>query len=378
MSVMKMRVALISNIMAPYRVPVWNELARSVESLDIILFSENEANRIWEKSNDSNEFKLHVLNCRGVYANWLDSGLYVGGGVKKILSSISPDVVISCGYTAGPFIEAILWANKRKIPLVQWYESHALSSRFNSWPMSWIRKFFLKRANAWAVAGKMTEDYLFSMGFPRQRIFRTPNTVNILEIEHSQFLPCKDSFREGPVRFLYVGQFLHRKRVDLLFDAFSSLKSEAALRLVGYGPLKDKLEERSKGFNNIEVTKPTKSLAETVAHYEWADVVVMPSDREVWGLVINEALAVGCYVLSSSVAGVTPDLVLEAKIDVGRSFDPRLGVGSLHENMSWVIDNISHIRARRKEISNWGRKFGPKLTANGLCNAIESAIEISN
>ena len=45
------------------------------------------------------------------------------------------------------------------------------------------------------------------------------------------------------------------------------------------------------------------------AQYAWADVLIVPSEREVWGLVVNEALANGLFVISSDEVASAIDLV---------------------------------------------------------------------
>jgi len=57
-----------------------------------------------------------------------------------------------------------------------------------------------------------------------------------------------------------------------------------------------------------------------VKYYALADILVLPSFEEVWGLVVNEALASGLYVLSSKFAGASYDLIKEGWN--GKVFDP--------------------------------------------------------
>jgi len=367
----KLKVVLVTNIYAPYRAPVWNELAEMVDSLDIILLSKTESNRIWETESENKKYAMHILNCRGGYLDWLDSGLYFGGDIRKLLSDISPTNMIVAGYTTIPFIEAILWARRKKIPLVQWYESHALSSRFTIWPMTMFRRFMLHKADSWAVAGLMTQSYLKSMGIPLDKMSITPNTVNVNDItKNCNYLEAKK--RTGPARVLYIGRYVDLKRVNLLINAFKiQNSSDANLRLVGYGPMEATLKKLAYNQHNIEFHPPTRNLVESATHYQWADIVVMPSDREVWGLVINEALAAGCYVLSSYLAGVTPDLVEQAPLDVGKAIDPIKGANVLALKLGIAIENIDSIRNKRGDIAKWGKLFTPEFSAKKLFNAIK-------
>ena len=361
------RVVLLSNTYAPNRAPVWRALAEKVGRLDVILLRDQEANRIWDIDTDK-AYTIHTLRTYGLYLPFIDSGLYWGGGIGKKLTSLDPTHLIVSGFSAPPFLEAIVWARKHNIPLVQWYYSHALSSRFRGGLIHWMRGLILRRADAWATAGTMARDYLINMGIPSERVVLVSNPVDVCAFNYG----VDDiRVRNGPARILYIGQFIERKGIVLLVEAFRQMKCEAKLRLVGYGSQEVELREVSADMDNVEILPPTRNPKEAAKHYRWADIVVMPSTREVWGLVVNEALAAGCYVLSSNVAGVTPDLVENAPLDVGRSIDPSLGPVPLAHVMDEVVENINAYRSRRGVISSWGMEFTPERTAKGLIKTLE-------
>jgi len=366
-----MRVVLLTNTYAPYRAPVWAALAKRTERLDVVLIREQDSSRNWTKVGDEGGYALHALDTVGGFIPQLDAGLYLGGRISRLLQELKPTHLIVAGYAAPQFVTAIRWARKRGVRIVQWYESHALSSRFRMGPIRWLRESLLKRADAWAVPGIMARDYLVSMGIPAERITLAPNSVDV-RIYATATNGCLD--RSGPARFLYVGRFIKLKGLCMLMRGFACLQANTAkLRLVGYGPLERNLRSLSSDMPNVEFHTATHSPFETAQHYAWADVVAMPSIREVWGLVINEALAAGCYALSSSVAGVTPDLIENAPLDVGRSIDPHAHIESRAREMANCVDRISDIRQRRAAIQQWGLKFSPEVTANGLWLAACSA-----
>ncbi len=372
-----MKLVLVTNIYAPYREPVWNVLATMVDELHVVLMRESESNRLWGMGYERRQYKIHILGSKGSFCGgWLDSELYLGGGIWQLLNKVKPTRLILAGYTAGPFIEAMIWAKMRKIPFGQWYESHTYSSHFKGGAISFLRRLLLGLADAWCVPGLMSKAYLEEMGIPSDKITIAPNTVDVHKIRSlliSQYPPDNYEHRSGPARIFYIGQYLKRKRVDLLLDAYSELPPDGAvLRLVGYGPLEDELRKRAVELKGVEFLSATRTLEETMQHYSWADIVVMPSDREVWGLVVNEALAAGCYVLSSSLAGVTPDLVENAPLDVGKVINPLAGAAALTNVLSATIDDIAKIRKRRAAIVQWGQNFTPELTAKGLFEALES------
>ena len=367
------RLVLVTNIYAPYREPVWEKLADRVTSLDVILIRETESCRLWQRDIKKKRpsYSLHVLGSKGGYFGQLDSGFYIGGGIRNLLHKITPTNLIIAGYSAGPFIEAMFWAKQKKVPFVQWYESHYLSSHFKWGPVAWLRKLLLRWSDACVVPGVMSKAYLEVMGIPADKIVIAPNTVNVQKI----FFLIKKYFQNTPptgkARILFIGQYIYRKRIDLLIEAYKTFDPDLAiLRILGHGPLEDHLHKIAGKHPGIKFLPATHNLEETVHHYMWADIVVMPSDREVWGLVINEALAAGCYVISSSLAGVTPDLVENAPLDVGKTVNPFNGVLSLANILSETVDSIESIRLKRQSIAEWGQKFSPESTVDGLLSAI--------
>lgn len=370
----KYKLVLVTNIYTPYRQPVWEKLANKVETLDVILMRETESCRRWDIKNKQPSYGIHILDSKGGYSGKFDSGFYIGGGIRSLLHQINPTHLIIAGYSAGPFIEAMFWAKRKKVPFVQWYESHYLSSHFKWGPVAWLRKLLIHWADAWAVPGEMSKSYLEMMGIPTNRITIAPNTVDVLKILS---LLTPDSLRNPPAgkaRILFIGQYIHRKRIDLLIKAFKSFDPDlAVLHILGHGPLEDSLRKQAGNYPGIKFFPATHNLEETVHHYMWADIVVMPSDREVWGLVINEALAAGCYVISSSLAGVTPELVANAPIDVGKQINPLDGAVSLAKILLGTIEDIPSIRLKRQSIVKWGQTFTPEATATGLLRAMNLA-----
>jgi len=369
-SACNVKVALITNAYAPYRAPVWAGLGKFVESLHVVLLNQSEVDRIWSVEHREG-YTPHILNSLHLYIPQLDTTMYLCSNISATLANIDPDCIIVSNLFQFPCIQSVLWANLNGIPVVHWYESHAISSRMNRGPVAWLRGYLLRKANAVAVAGSMCKEYVLSMGVSESKITLAPNVVDV-----SAFTSMGDMHPlGGPARILFLGRYIPLKEIPMLIDAVRSLNcGNIRLRLVGHGPQEAYLREISSDLSCAEFHPPTRTPQESARHYAWADVVVMPSSREVWGLVINEALASGCYVISSIRAGVTPDLVLRAPLDVGRAFDPSLGSQILAGILENAINDISAIRERRSDIRAWGMQFDSEKCVRGLLEAVRIAI----
>ena len=103
-----------------------------------------------------------------------------------------------------------------------------------------------------------------------------------------------------------------------------------------------------------------------------ADVLILPSFKEVWGLVVNEALASGIYVLCSNYAGAAYDLIKEGWD--GIRFNPH-SIEELITLIRKAKEQIEDIRARRQAISEHAcQEFSIECSAKAFSDAVEAVI----
>lgn len=369
------KIVIVTNMEAPYRVSLWNSISERCKKLDVIVLCEKEKNRKWELEPGKRKYKVHNINSSSFFINKLDSAFYFGGNIKEILHRLTPDVVIVTGYSSLPFLQSILWARKNKIPVIQWFESHLLSSRFTSSIALILRGYFLKLADRFICPGELTKSYLKLMGVSENLIFVAPNTVDVTLYNKK---PEKLNER-ADVRFLYVGQLLKRKNVSALVKAFKNVGiPNATLRIVGYGDEEDKILKLIKDCKSIEFVGSINDPSLMAEQYCWADIVVMPSDIEVWGLVVNEALAAGCFVIASCKAGASKDLIKDSPHYVGELMPMNNPVAELKYLITNTINSINHIRESRPSIQKWGQSINPNNAARSVITAVENDKKYEN
>ncbi|HEY4562229.1 MAG TPA: glycosyltransferase family 4 protein, partial [Thermoanaerobaculia bacterium] len=149
--------------------------------------------------------------------------------------------------------------------------------------------------------------------------------------------------RAGDLVFLFSGATLHRKGFDLLLEAFDRVRAAhpaVRLRLVGprgdAAPLLDR-----RGLEGIDVLGPMPQPA-LAAELRRADVLVLPSRNDSYGMVVAEALAAGTPVLVSEMVGAK-DLVSERKTGW---IVPVEDAAALAERMAWCAAHPEAVRAR--------------------------------
>ncbi|MCU0857120.1 MAG: glycosyltransferase family 4 protein [Pontiellaceae bacterium] len=150
------------------------------------------------------------------------------------------------------------------------------------------------------ISGFTAERMRLKLGIPPEQISVLPAGVNVDEIRP-----------DGPViknkEILYVGRLVKHKRVDRLVEAFAQIAAdfpEHTLRIIGPGAERPALEDQVRnaglaGRVQFEGTIPGDRLHEL---FRRAQVFVLPSDQEGFGMVLIEAMAAGTPVLAQRAA----------------------------------------------------------------------------
>ncbi len=267
--------------------------------------------------------------------NWADAGqMRLAYLLWRKLDELNPKVVLVPGYYTLPAIAAALWArlHRRKGVLMteSTREDHTRSRFKEAAKGLGVRALF-----PWAVAGgRRHRHYLAALGFPAYRTMRFYDVVDNAGLGRAA-TQLRRTGRRGhadyglPERyFLYVGRLAPEKNIGgpggLLgaYLAYRNVGGRWPLVLVGDGPERETLARQAA---NSPYAKDIhfaghKGSAELGPYYAFAGCFVLPSSREPWGLVVNEAMACGLPVIVSSSCGCADDLV--ATGHNGFTFDP--------------------------------------------------------
>src|SRR4051812_27395645 len=190
----------------------------------------------------------------------------------------------------------------------------------------------LKRAlTAWQVrhgstylaSGSTNAAYYRELGVPDDRIVIMPYAVDNARFQQQAATAAERVNRlrselnlqpERPV-ILFAGKFIALKQIDVLIRAYSKLRRNNGepwpyLVLVGDGPLRAELElsARQCGVPGVRFAG-FKNQTELPAFFCLSSVIVLPSNHERWGLIVNEAMNCGCAAIVSHSVGCGPDLV---------------------------------------------------------------------
>jgi glycosyltransferase involved in cell wall biosynthesis len=313
------KLAIITEIIAPYRIPVFNALAQRPEiDLHVIFLSENDPSlRQWRVYKDEIKFHYDVLpSWRRRVGGY---NVLINRGVQSTLNRIKPDAVLCGGYNYLASWQAARWAKDHHVPLLLWSESTAFDRRRGYPFVEFIKTRFLKRCAAFVVSGKSSLNYLMNLGMAEEKIFTAPDAVDV-----TLFSRSADAVRQSgiprrvsplPSRyFLYVGRLVEEKGVFDLVEAYaqldSGLRSQIGLVFAGDGTEHEALVERASKITPGTIQFPGFVHREQLPElYALADGFVFPTHSDPWGLVVNEAMACSLPIIVTDVAGCALDLV---------------------------------------------------------------------
>jgi glycosyltransferase involved in cell wall biosynthesis len=290
----------LTNLPAPYRLPIWDSIGKR-GSLKV-LFSMKEQNyRNWNIK-DKTAFTFEFLSKPSLRFGELDLIFGVSGTSDSIKCA---DVVFVGGWDSFFYINALKYSRKIKKPTILFYESTRASHRFSGFFVRKLRSWVFSLADHVVTVGHESTRAALDIGVPSSKILTLFNPVDVAWF--ADFASENRVTDETGHHFLYVGQLIARKNVKTLIDAFSKIcEPDDRLTIVGDGPLAEELKSHTReiGLDGVVEFTGNKTQEQVGLEYARANTLILPSTKEVWGLVVNEALACGLHVVVSRAAGV--------------------------------------------------------------------------
>lgn len=305
-----MKVLFITNVPSPYRVKFFNCLSQYCELT--VLYEK-------EKSDERNE-KWSERIAAGYTSVFLE-GIKTGTDhslsfqIVKFLSKEIYDFIVICGIASPTEMLAIQWCQWNKIPYC--IEGDGAFSKGGRGFKEQVKKHFIKHAKLCFSTGKLHDQYYLDCGALKEKIVRYPFTSlsesdllrEILPYEEKSNIRKALGISEKYV-VLAVGQFIYRKGFDVLMDAAKIMDKEIGIYIVGGEPTKEYIS--CKTTNSLAQVHFVgfKTKDELVKYYEAADIFVLPTREDIWGLVINEAMAYGLPVITTKKCAAGMELII--------------------------------------------------------------------
>ena len=301
-----MRVLFMTNIPSPYRVDFFNALG---EKCDLTVLFENET----AKSRDAAWRADDVINFNPVFLKGIRTGdaEALCPNVVHYLNRNKFDLFVVGMYSSPTGMLAIEWMRMNKIPFV--LSTDGGIRKPESELKHKFKAHFIGSATAWLSTGAVTNKYLEYYGadlskttiYPFTSVRRKDVLTTCIDKKEKEKIKRKLGITESKA-ILSVGQFIHRKGYDLLLNAIRSCDPDVGVYIVGGKATKEYLALKNRyNLGNVHFVD-FMSKNELAEYYKSADVFVLPTREDIWGLVINEAMAYGLPVVTTDkcVAGI--------------------------------------------------------------------------
>lgn len=358
-----MKLVVISNNPLPYHTPILNALGDRVD-LDVIYMSRQHPLRSFRDPwGPDPRFRYSFHRSARLGIERIDLRVQLSVGVSLSIARHDPDALLVSSW--GPLTwEPLVWARARGKTGIIWAESTAWSGLARSRLSDSLRRQVVRLARSYIANGTAARDYIVKIGAPRERVVTSCLPAPFVAADE---LPGP---RSGAPRFLFVGRLIERKQPLQLIEAFEIVLGNvpgATLTMVGTGPLSERVEATANRLRGAVRIVGRLEGRDLIPRYDDADVLVLPALAEVWGLVVNEALSRGLFVVASNQVGAALDLV---RGDFGRIVE----AGDRLALVSALLDaaaQITTIRGRRLARIEAVRCCTPESFADDIVKAAE-------
>jgi glycosyltransferase involved in cell wall biosynthesis len=242
------------------------------------------------------------------------------------------------------------------------------SGRLRDRLMPLVCRFFYQKAGAITAASSgVAEDLAIRTRVPRSRITVIYNSVAKETFEGPCVLPTHASLiAQQPPIILAVGRLVPQKDFSTLLHAFSALlrSRDARLIVLGEGPERQKLEQLARRLKIERAIDMPGFVDNPAAYMKRCKLFVLSSAWEGFGLVLAEALACGCSIVSTDCPSGPREILRDG--DYGRLV-PVGDVEALTAAMALALDT-DHDPANSKERAS---EFSPEKAARSFLTLID-------
>lgn len=297
-----MRVVIITNIPSPYRVTFFDKLSNYPQFIDLtVLYCNNiEANRKWKTPPLNHNY---IFLKKGVL-NFLGKKVYFNKDVLIKLKKIDPDIVVTSGFNP-TMLTAILYAKtKRKYHFIN-TDAWELTEKKMSFFHKYIRRLFYRRADICLPVSQKGKKNFMRYGVMPTKIFICNYAID--NEEYSKYYNFEKEYD-----IMFAGQFIERKMPLFFCEIAKQISQQRDLKvlLIGSGPLKKEIISFF-DENKINFNYPGFIQQDEIPYwYAKSRILLFPTQEDGWGVVANEACAVGTPVITCENAGVAADLII--------------------------------------------------------------------
>ena len=372
------RVAILTNMIPPFRKLLYVALAKHCEHLRVLVSMRMEPNRHWRADWDGLDVKLQrTLTFTRISPHPEDLNEYriIHLPVDTILSLLryKAEVVISLEMGFRTLLAVGYRKIRPKTKLLVWACVTESIENQRGWGRTKLRRLLRRHVDGFIVNGASGVRYLGSLGVEENKIFKVPYCTDT--VRFAEVAPVRSD--AAARRLLYVGQFVERKGLLPFLEVLSNWaaanpETSVEFLLAGDGPLRAALESATVPSNLLIRFLGWISYDELADVYRNAGVFAFPTLADEWGMVVNEALSTGLPILGSVGAQSVEELVVEGQS--GWLFRPDSTDGiydAIGRCMSTPLHDLDRMRQNAQSAA---LRLTPRHVAERLTHAVDACI----
>jgi glycosyltransferase involved in cell wall biosynthesis len=352
------KVVLVTNIPNQYRIPLFNELNKQFKEkgkeLHVIFGALSYKNRKTIVDLSACEFDYQILKTTLFFGLENKTGFLFYGGLLKSLKKLKANRLIVAGYS---FATIKIWASTffRKRAYYIWSGSIRNKEKEIGSLRKFQRKQLIKRAKGYLSYGTLAKQNFADLGAKAAEITVIGNTVDTGFFGQETTRIRTRLAQESQKHLTYVGYLTPRKNVQQLTVVLKELlqiRKDIMLDIVGDGESMTKLKSvvKENNLENYVTFHGFKQKEELPKYLAISNCFLFQTDFDIWGLVLNEAMASGIPCLSSVNAGATEDLIKEGITGFKVNFEESKQVA---EKINWILNNPTEMTELASRAENF-------------------------
>jgi glycosyltransferase involved in cell wall biosynthesis len=266
-----------------------------------------------------------VFLSRTAHVSWQSEQPVSARGLRKELKRLRPAAVLLNGYSPAFHQIAFFETWRSGVPILFRGDTtdHGQRQGFiHKSARSCVLRSLYRRCSVMLYVGQNSYKHYKRLLVSDERLAFSPHCVDTTALltteRHRSELrdPTRRMLDIGRLdtALLFSGKLSHTKRPDLLISGVKRLPADIRARMtilfVGSGIMQGQLETLAKQDPAVKVRfVGFQNQTQLSPYYHAADLLVLPSQSETWGLVVNEALHHGLPSVVSEAVGCAPDLI---------------------------------------------------------------------
>lgn len=359
--VLDAHVVILNNYIRRHHVVSYRALARRVRKLSILLSVEMEPDRNWEaewEGLDVTVQKNWMMTTKWRHSSGFkeDNFIHIPVDTVSQLKRLQPDIVFSYEMGMRTLFSGWFRRFRPNIPLVMVGNMSENIEKERGLMRRMMRNLVCRSVDAFTYNGPSCKRYLTSLGIEEPKLHHVPYCIDPAVVYQG---PRELAHQDRPRRFLYCGSISERKGLVAMMEGFqrylaANSEGQIELQIAGEGPLKTQLQAMATERLHVRFlgNLNPSGLREANAN---ADICVLPTYADEWGLTSIEALASGIPVLGSWYAQSIEAVVEDGRngwtflTDDPKSLDQAVqhamatSCEQLHRMVSICRDSVAHI-----------------------------------